>query len=428
MTSSLNTFLEKQKSKAPSWLTAGLIAFLVILIVTWFGWWMWGKLLIQFPAYPVAKNYILHQPRIADELGDITNWDKSPSGFFEYNQEHGEGNLKLHLSGTKGKGILTITLTSELEQSWLIDSAILKKKGQDPIDLDTPKQWEAKAYEALNQRNTEEAQKDCALIREATPQDYRGFYCMAEIAWNQGNKIEFLEIRKQLAALSPEYYVYEKQLGDAYNFLGNYEKAAEHYLKAWSLKPQAQTASDLASAYLDLGNYEKALEFLKKATELNLQSATLAYRYGKYYLAIQEPAKAIEYFDKARHIDPNLADAYFGLAYANMALNENEKAIFFFEQGISRAPTSSLKHRTVLVNLLIAQNYYDEAIYHLIKTSLYHPDDISTFEKLATLYQKQGRYNAAQYVADYIQKLKMQKLNEKNKKNPQPKIETIDHS
>ncbi|MBI4412678.1 MAG: PrsW family intramembrane metalloprotease [Deltaproteobacteria bacterium] len=381
------------------------VLFFVGVVV--FGFWIWGRLLVDFPAYALAKTYLSNHSKILELIGPVEKWDQSPSGEFLYNNEEGgEGKLEMDLAGQKGKGSVKIDFFSDFGQTWKIDHAVLAVPGQkEPIELEGPDQWLDKAYGYMDQRKYVEAQSVCELIQKSTPDDDRADSCLAELALAQGDPQKAVEIRKLLADKYPGYDSYETRLAYAYYAAGDGEKSIEHYRKAWDLSADPETASSIAYVYLDSGKTDEAWEWLTRAREKELHSAMLAYRFGWYYYNKKDAKAAEEYFNLSRDEDPSYAMPFFGLAYLSLDAGKDDDAIYYFEEGIQRSPNNSLTYRHDLVDLLVKNKYFDEAIFHLIRTTLYHPQSVGPFVLLAKLYERQGRAESARIIYDQALKL-----------------------
>lgn len=96
---------------------------------------------------------------------------------------------------------------------------------------------------------------------------------------------------------------------------------------------------------------------------------------------------------------------YFGLAYTYKSMGKKFEPIFYFEQGLQRDPTNSLIYRKNLVDHLLDQKYFDEALFHLLRTTMYHPKDVATYVVLSKLYQRQGREREANQMFEAAQNM-----------------------
>ncbi len=117
-------------------------------------------------------------------------------------------------------------------------------------------------------------------------------------------------------------------LGNAYNYLQDYEASIQAYQQALLLDSNYEEAkNNLGITYRDAGRYfgekkgdlNKSLQYLLKAIEMRPDEYETVRLLGVVYGVGGQPQKAIEYFAKAVELLPNDADALFnlGTAYHN---------------------------------------------------------------------------------------------------------------
>ena len=117
-------------------------------------------------------------------------------------------------------------------------------------------------------------------------------------------------------------------LGNAHNYLKEYEKSIEYYQRALELSPDYELATtNLAYTYRDAGRYagEQRGDLAAALRYLNLAYQTLPTDYetlrllGVAYGNQGDQTKALNFFERARDAAPNNADAWLNLslAYAN---------------------------------------------------------------------------------------------------------------
>lgn len=364
------------------------------------GYWGWGYLLKKFPAYESAQTFISHHPMIEKKIGTIKQWDASPSGDFDYDTERGEGHLEIDIEGTVTGGTVRVELFNEKEHPWLIRTASLKTRLMaDFMELETPKDWEQIAYREIDANNFEEATKYCNLIQACTPEDPLHYYCRAELELARGDQANFLKIREELSQKDQGYYLYQEQLAYAHRNLGRHEDSITYFRKAHDLKPDQYLATQLVLAYFELLDVKGGETWLRQAEANDYKHIDLVFAYGKYYALSSDYENAKFFFQQTLKEDPNYANAYFGLAQLNEDINLSD-AIYYYEQGLARVPRLALKYRKRLVKLLIKSKYYDEAIYHLIQTTLYHGEDIPAMALLARVYEEQGRHQSRDIILE----------------------------
>lgn len=364
-----------------------------------FGLATWKKMLLNFPAYPVAKAYLANNPQIAELIGPIKNWKDNPTGKFFYGNWGGNGYLKVRLIGSKQAAWATVNFEHDFNGTWNISTASLKIKGQKkPTTLEVPNDWYQQAKSALGQSKFKEAMQFCEKIHELAAGDDRYQYCVSEVNFARGDHQKSLDLWNEIAVRYPDYPDYRTQLGHAYYWLNDSDKSIESYSQSYKIRSNPEVATDMAHVYLVSKDFDQAFKWLEEARNNGLRSADLAYRYGAYYYSKKDLTKASDFFWIAKKTDPSYALANFGLARVSQDQKKISDAIYFFEAGLHLAPHNSYEYRLDLVRLLIDAKYYDEAIFHLIRTTIHHNNKLDPYVMLAKLYQRQARTDNSSYV------------------------------
>jgi Flp pilus assembly protein TadD len=152
-----------------------------------------------------------------------------------------------------------------------------------------------------------------------------------------------IEYYNKAIELDPKYtYAYNNR-GDAYDDLGEYQKAIVDYNKAIELDPKYTYAyNNRGIAYYHLGEYQKAIDDYSKAIEL-YNNRGIAYRnLGEYQ-------KAIDDYNKAIKLDPKYTYAYNNRGIAYYHLGEYQKAIDDYSKAIELDPkyTNAYNNREI---------------------------------------------------------------------------------
>ncbi|MBX7148607.1 hypothetical protein K1X76_05930 [bacterium] len=362
-----------------------------------------SKMLRDFPATHTAKQFLLAHPQVAATLGDNIVYGSNLGGSFTYNNQGGDGTIAFPVAGSKANGVIKVTLVQDgNNMPWFVSKAVFKGPEKKEYPLDTPADWLKQAYAALDNLNEKEAVLMCERLKTAVPDDENVTYCESELAFNRYEDHRYIELKRILAEKYPQYARYESELGNAFYELGQPQSAIVYYNKAWDIKPDIQTAGWIAALHLDDNQLDQAKIWLDKAYALGKPTAYIDYLEGLYLLKKNDPKLAISYFNYSREADPMYEYPYFGLATAYQTLGQDTDAVYYYEQGISRKPTGVLKFRKALVNLLIKMKYTDDAIYHLLKIADYHPTDVEGLQKLAQIYDSQGRTSSGDWARQKI--------------------------
>jgi tetratricopeptide (TPR) repeat protein len=139
---------------------------------------------------------------------------------------------------------------------------------------------------------------------------------------------------KEAIRIHPQYKNAYLLLGNAHNYLKDFDQSIAYYQKALELDPNYEQArTNLGITYKDAGRYygeekqqvQKALQYLQKAYEILPQEYEVVRLMGVAYGISGNSAKAVEFFTKATEIDPDNATAWFDLGTAH--LNAGNQAL-----------------------------------------------------------------------------------------------------
>jgi tetratricopeptide (TPR) repeat protein len=147
--------------------------------------------------------------------------------------------------------------------------------------------------------------------------------------------------------LHPTYKNAYLLLGNAHNYLNEFEKAASYYQTALKIDPNYQEAkNNLGITYRQAGRYygeqkgdlQRSLNYLLKAHELRPQEYETLRLIGVAYGMGGKQEKAIEFFSKAAEAKPDNADAWWNLASAYHYNGQAEKAQEYRQKAIQIDP------------------------------------------------------------------------------------------
>lgn len=144
---------------------------------------------------------------------------------------------------------------------------------------------------------------------------------------------------KEAVKIHPAYKNPYLLLGNAYNYLQQYEASIQEYQRALQLDTAYKEAkNNLGVTYRDAGRYygeqkgdlNTALSYLLKAHDLLPNDYEVNRLLGVAYGIAGDSSKAIEFFSKALAIQPNDADALFnlGTAYSHAGLTDQAQELF----------------------------------------------------------------------------------------------------
>ena len=137
----------------------------------------------------------------------------------------------------------------------------------------------------------------------------------------------------EAAKIHPGYKSPYLLMGNANNYLKNYEASIQSYLRALQLDPTFEEASNnLGITYRDAGRYfgeekgdlNKAIQYLLKANEMRPDEYEVLRLLAVAYGVGGQPQTALDYFIKALEKKPNDADALYNLGSAYFNLGQSE--------------------------------------------------------------------------------------------------------
>ncbi len=162
--------------------------------------------------------------------------------------------------------------------------------------------------------------------------------------------------------------------------MGRLDEAEQDYLATIALDPSAFAWGSLAESYMKRGRVPAAIDALKHTAEFSDRPYLTLVDLANYYLALNQPGNALDTFDEAVRAAPRDIDAA-------------DKGAFHFQvaQGRSNAWGA-------LGNLERAISYQEEALRLM-------PNVPQAWQRLAQLYQMQGRSQDAERAREHAAKI-----------------------
>ena len=151
----------------------------------------------------------------------------------------------------------------------------------------------------------------------------------------------------QAIKIHPNYKNAYLLLGNAHNYLKEYEKSISYYEHALSLDSDyADALNNLGITYRAAGRYygeekndlNKSLNYLLKAEQSNPNDLETIRLLGVVYGISGQADKAISYFTKVTTLQPNSAPAWLNLGNAYGQAGDLQKAESFRQKAISIDP------------------------------------------------------------------------------------------
>jgi Flp pilus assembly protein TadD len=146
---------------------------------------------------------------------------------------------------------------------------------------------------------------------------------------------EAVEHLNKAIEIHPTYKNSYLQLGNANNYLKNYEQSIQYYNKVLAMDPDDENAiNNLGITYRDAGRYygeekqdlSNAIKYLQKAYELRPNEYETLRLLGVAYGVSGQQQKAIDFFSKALALDEQNPDALWNLGNAYKYAGDTSKA------------------------------------------------------------------------------------------------------
>ena len=133
------------------------------------------------------------------------------------------------------------------------------------------------------------------------------------------------------------------KLAEAYNSLGNTEKAASLYLELLKKLPdlpmlRERIHAKLAGIYLRTSDHKKAVEQLEAIVRDDPTNPEAYYYLGYIAYTEKKPADAADYFGKTILLNPDFPDPYYELALSQISLNKPDEALATLEKARQKFP------------------------------------------------------------------------------------------
>ncbi len=172
-----------------------------------------------------------------------------------------------------------------------------------------------------------------------------------------GKTNESIPFHKRAIELDPNFASAYKNLGEAYFFTGQRDRAAEPFTKAFELRERVSQREkfNITARYYQhvVGDVDKTGETLELWKQTYPRQWNPRYDLASYYNAVGQHEKAVEEAQEAIRLNLHGLLPYSQLANAFAKLNRFEEAKAAFEEGLSRGQSMSV--RSLLYRIAFVQ-------------------------------------------------------------------------
>ena len=216
---------------------------------------------------------------------------------------------------------------------------------------------------------------------------------------------EYIKLYTASLTLNPKIVEDYISRGNAYSYIGEYDKAIADYSEAIKLKPNyAKAYYNRANAYRDKVDFDKAVLDYTKTIELNPDDADAYYNRGKIYVEEDKYDKAIQDFDMTIELEPKHADAYGYRATLYRDKGEHDKAIEDFNIEIELQPDDAEAYYE-RGKIYGTKGEYDKAIDDFSNALKLSPEFTEVYVKRGLAYFRMSRFESA--IQDYDKVLEL---------------------
>ena len=169
------------------------------------------------------------------------------------------------------------------------------------------------------------------------PDDPASLTCLADSCFGQGDTCQALPYYRRVVELSPQSAQAYTKLGQAEEFIGEFEAAANSYRRALELQPDSPEANcKLADVLRRLGEFPEALRLCEDALALDPTRAETYTDLGVVLTDMKNLGAAAEAFQRAQALNPESARTALTLGY------------FLYKSGDIAASADSLRRAVKL--------------------------------------------------------------------------------
>ncbi|MCS6958596.1 MAG: tetratricopeptide repeat protein [Pseudanabaenaceae cyanobacterium SKYGB_i_bin29] len=248
-----------------------------------------------------------------------------------------------------------------------------------------------KALQAYEEGNYQEAVEQGSKVLEIAPDYAEVLNMMGVSVYKLGDAAKGAEYLQKALELAPKHKDIPANLGLILDRLGQIPAAIECFRRALEIKPTPEVHNNLGNAYQKLGDNEKAIEQYRLAISYGKKDPKHYFNLGNALKAINDWEGALENFQQAIEIKPDYARAYDGIGLVYSAQGKLEEAIENYRKAIAIDPNNSNYHLH-LGNAYARKKDYESAQIELNRALELNENCVEALRSLAgiAIEHKQG--------------------------------------
>ena len=249
---------------------------------------------------------------------------------------------------------------------------------------------------AFHQRGAvTDAERVCAQILAATPDDFQASHLLGVIRHGQGRHREALELIGTAVGKNPRAANAWCNHGLVLHQLRRYDEALTSYERALALAPEFPEALNNRGLTLhELGRYEAALDQYHRALALRPHYTEALYNRGNALQALRRHDAALASYERALALAPEFPEALNNHGLVLHQLNRREEAIASYDKAIALRPryAEALHNRG---NASHSLKRYGDAIVSLDRALAVRPDHVEALNSRGNVLKQLKRYEEA---------------------------------
>jgi len=232
-----------------------------------------------------------------------------------------------------------------------------------------------------------------AIILDPTQEElYEELWLAVELSKNFH---QCIDLHLRIIDEKPYSYLAWNNLGHAYSYIGEYEKAIDAFEYTFIINKNFESGyMDAADLCIQINDHERALKFLLEAIELMDHDSDILLLIASCYINIKEYRKAKYYLFKAIKLEPYSDEIYFNLGLCYSQEKDWLNAIQSFHKAIS-LEDSIEDYYTHIGRAYYELGSFDKAGQFLSKATTIAPEESAYWSEYAGFLIKQGELNAA---------------------------------
>jgi protein O-mannosyl-transferase len=205
--------------------------------------------------------------------------------------------------------------------------------------------------------------------------------------------------------LSPNSWMAQYNLGNAFRLEDRMDEAFLHYQKAFEINPDnAEFHNNLGIVLLQNGRVKEAITQYREALQIDPNFAEAHYNLGNIFLKKGRVDEAITQFRQALQIKPDFAEAHYNLGNALLQMGKVDEGIFHYRKALEINPAYA-EARNNLGSALLQKGGVDEAISQYQEALHINPGYADAHRNLGLALARKGRLDEA--ITHFQQALKI---------------------